>query len=126
MPLIFCRERPLPPGRMEAALRRAVEINPENARERRRVTLTPPGRVDGPRRIAVVTARRWPRSGVRLRVSFLDGASAALRSRILLHMNAWGRTANVTFAETNGVGQVRIARLDHPASVAGFWSYIGT
>ncbi|HET9317654.1 MAG TPA: CHAT domain-containing protein, partial [Vicinamibacteria bacterium] len=126
MPLILCRERPLPPDRMEAALRRAVAINPENDRDRRRVTLTPAGRVGGPRRIVVVTARRWPRTGVRLSVSFLDGASAALRKRILLHMNAWGRKANVTFAETDGVGQVRIARLDRPAKVAGYWSYIGT
>ena len=63
---------------------------------------------------------------MKLSVSFLDGASSALRKRILLHLNAWGRRANVAFAQTAGVGQVRIARLDHPAKVAGFWSYIGT
>jgi hypothetical protein len=126
MPLIVCRERLLPPARMESARRHAVEINPENARERRRVTLTPAGRVGGQRRIAVLIARRWPRSGVRLSVSFMDGPSAALRSRILLHMNAWGKKANVTFSETAGVGQVRIARLDHPEAVAGYWSWIGT
>ena len=37
MALIVCRERPLPPRLMERALRRAVEINPENDRVRRRV-----------------------------------------------------------------------------------------
>jgi hypothetical protein len=126
MKLIVCREKPLPAERMEAAVRRAVEINPENARVRRRVTLTPVGRPGGPRRIAVVTARRWPRSGVRLSVSFMDRPSSALRSRILLHMNAWGKSANIVFSETEEVGQVRIARLDRPEDMAGYWSYIGT
>jgi hypothetical protein len=126
MALIVCRQRPLPPALMESAARRAVEINPENARQRRRVTLTPPGRVGGPRRIAVLTARRWPRSGVRLSVSFMDTPSEALRSRILLHLNAWGGRANVTFSETRGSGQVRVARMDSPAELAGYWSYIGT
>ena len=41
-------------------------------------------------------------------------------------MNAWGESANVVFAETEGVGQVRIARFDRPESMAGYWSYIGT
>jgi len=124
--LILCRERPLPANLADAAVRRAIEVNPENARERRRVTLTPAGRSGGPQRIAVVTARKWPRSGVRLTVSFMDHPSAALRSRILRHMNAWGTDANVVFAETEGIGQVRIARLDRPASMAGYWSYVGT
>jgi hypothetical protein len=126
MRFIACRTRPLPPALMTSAVRRAVEINPENARERRRVTLAVPGRRGRPRRIVVVTARKWPRSGARLSVSFMDNPSSALRSRILLHMNAWGKTANVVFSETEGQGQVRIARLDRPASMAGYWSYIGT
>jgi len=126
MALIVCRERPLPPRLMERASRRAVEINPENARVRRSVTLTPPGRTGGPRRIAVVTARKWPAAGVRLSVSFMDTPKPELRARILLHMNAWGESANVVFAETEGVGQVRIARFDRPDSMAGYWSYIGT
>jgi hypothetical protein len=83
MALIVCRERPLPAVLMESAVRRAVAINPDNARERRRVTLTPTGRLGGPRRIAVLTARKWPKSGVRLSVSFMDNPSASLRSRIL-------------------------------------------
>jgi hypothetical protein len=91
-----------------------------------RVTRTPIGRRGGPRRIAVVIARKWPKKGVRLSVSFMDSPSAALRSRILRHMNAWGEQANVAFAETQGLGQVRIARLDSPPDMAGYWSYIGT
>src|SRR6185503_4189759 len=102
------------------------EINPDNARETRRVALTPVGRRGGPRRIAVVVARKWPSSGVRLSVSFLDNPSSALRTRILSHMNAWGEAANVVFSETKRTRQVRITRFDKPDDVAGYWSYIGT
>src|SRR5436190_513961 len=45
---------------------------------------------------------------------------------ILLHMNAWAKTANVGFRETTGAAQVRIARLDSPPAMSGYWSYIGT
>jgi CHAT domain-containing protein len=126
MPLIVCRPKSLPVDKLAAAATRAVEINPDNAAGRRQVARTPTGRRGGPRRIAVVTDRKWPRSGVRLSVSFMDNPSGALRARILLHMNAWGESANVVFSETQGTGEVRIARLDSPASMAGYWSYIGT
>lgn len=114
--------------KLEAAERRSLEINPENEAARRTVERVVPGTRRGPgvRRIAVVVGRKWPRTGVRLSVSFLDGASAALRSRILLHMNAWGEQANVTFRETVRDGQVRIARLDSPVELSGYWSYLGT
>ena len=59
-------------------------------------------------------------------MSFLDSPAKTLRSRILKHMNAWGKSASVVFRETKGTGQVRIARLDSPPDLAGFWSYIGT
>ena len=71
-------------------------------------------------------ARRWPQSGIKLTVQFLDSPTQALRARILSHMNAWGAHANVSFEETRGVGMVRIARLDRPKELAGYWSYIGT
>jgi hypothetical protein len=104
-----------------------VEVNPANALEYREVVRTPIGRRGGPRRLAVVIGSRWPvRGGVRLSVQFLDSPPAALRTRILAHMNAWSRSANVQFTETNGLGEVRIARLDRPAEVAGYWSYLGT
>jgi hypothetical protein len=126
MKLIVCKPKSLPMDKLAAAARRAIEVNPDNAVERRRVARTPPGRRGGPRRIAVLVARKWPASGVRLSVSFMDNAPRELRSRILLHMNAWGESASVAFAETQGTGQVRIARLDSPADMAGYWSYIGT
>src|SRR5687767_1416720 len=90
MPIRVCRPKSLPIEKFADAERRAIELNPENASERRTVARTPIGRRGGPRRIAVVVARKWPTSGVRLSVSFMDKPSAALRSRILLHMNAWG------------------------------------
>ena len=126
MALIVCRPKSLPIDKLEAAARRAIEINPDNATERRHVARTPVGRRGGPRRIAVVIARKWPATGVRLSVSFMDNPSSALRKRILLHMNAWGESANVIFSETQGTGQVRIARLDPPEDMAGYWSYMGT
>src|SRR4051812_35624290 len=125
MALIMCRPKSLPVEQLAAAAKRAVEVNPDNARERRRVARTPPGRRGGPRRIAVVIARKWPVTGVRLSVSFMDTPPRDLRNRILLHMNAWGESANAVFAETEGTGEVRIARLKSPPDMAGYWSYIG-
>lgn len=126
MPLIVCTPKSLTPSQAELALRRSVEVNPANAGESRTVARTPLGRRGGPRRLALLVGSRWPESGVDLSVQFLDNPSRELRSRILLHMTAWNKTANVRFRETSGVGQVRIARLDHPDSMAGYWSYVGT
>src|ERR1700753_2219112 len=123
---ILCIPRSLPVTKVEAAARRAIEINAASAVDSRRVARTPTGRRGGPRRIAVVVGRRWPSSGVRLTVQFLDSPPDDLRARILLHMNAWAKTANVTFTETRGTGQVRIARLDSPREMAECWSNIGT
>jgi hypothetical protein len=124
--IMVCRPRSLPIDKLETAARRAIEINPANALERRSVARTPAGRRGGPRRIAVVVAKKWPATGVDLSVSFMDTPSKALRGRILEHMNAWGEFANVRFRETNGLGQVRIARLDSPEDKAGYWSWVGT
>lgn len=123
---IACRPRTLTEAQLEVARRRALEINPENAFESRAVLRTPTGRRGGPRRLAVVIGLKWPSSGVRLSVQFLDSPPADLRARILLHMNAWNKTASVRFTETEGTGQVRIARLDSPAHLAGYWSWVGT
>jgi hypothetical protein len=126
MPPIVCRPKSLPPEKLAAAARDAVQINPANAVQHRGVARTPLGRRGGPRRLAVLIGRRWPATGVRLSVKFMDNPPRDLRSRILLHMNAWGKTANVLFTETTGTGQVRIARLDSPDDMAGYWSWVGT
>src|SRR5262245_13244923 len=126
MPVIVCTPKSLDASKTARAAQRPIEINPANATSHRRVLRTPTGRRGGPRRLAILVGRRWPASGVRLSVQFLDNPPKDLRTRILLHMNAWGKTANVLFTETRGTGKVRIARLDSPPDMAGYWSWIGT
>ena len=127
MSVIVCKTRLLTPQQAATAMRRGLEINPANATEHASLApASPGGRRGGPRRLALVVARRWPVSGAQLTVQFLDNPTAALRKRLLLHLNAWGERANVRFDETQGLGMVRIARLDRPEADAGFWSYIGT
>lgn len=123
---ILCIPKSLPASQLAAAARRAIEINPANAVQSTRVARTPMGRRGGPRRLVVIRGRRWPVEGVRLSVQFLDSPPADLRARILRHMNAWAKTANVQFTETRGTGKVRIARLDSPPDMSGYWSYVGT
>jgi hypothetical protein len=74
-----------------------------------------------PEHIAAVTDRKWPVTGVRLTVGFLDTPDKALRKRVLSNMNAWNKTANVRFVETSVDPQVRISR-----GPGGYWSYLGT
>ena len=54
-------------------------------------------------------------------MGFLDNPSTFLRRRILSHMNAWAKTANVSFVQSSREPQVRIAR-----ALGGYWSYVGT
>jgi hypothetical protein len=126
MAKIVCRPKVLTPTQAALARRRSVEVNPANVDLQRIVERTPVGRRGGPRRLAVSVGHRWPATGVDLSVQFLDTPSRELRARILLHMNAWSSTANVRFRETAGVGEVRIARLDDPPDLSGYWSYLGT
>lgn len=124
--MTVCRSRILSHEQQLRVLRRSIEINPANADEQRVLERTPPGRRGGPRRLAVVIGRKWPETGVELPVRFLDNPPQDLRARLLVHMNAWSKFANVRFVETTGTGMVRIARLDAPDDVAGYWSYVGT
>jgi hypothetical protein len=124
--LIVCTPKSLPPAKVIAAANRALRMNPANHPPTHLVARSlargPADRL----RLALVVGRRWPTSGVRLTVGFLDGPSVALRKRILRHMNAWAKTANVKLVETKADPQVRIARLDSPPDMAGYWSYVGT
>jgi hypothetical protein len=76
--------------------------------------------------LAVVRSKAWPRSGVKLGVFFMDNPSTTLRRMILAHLNAWSKHCNVRFAESRSDRRVRIARLDAPEDMAGYWSYEGT
>lgn len=99
----------------------ATIINPVNAPGIGPTALAGTAPPDGPLRAAISTAKYWGPTRRTLTVSFLDGGSQDLRRRILSHLNAWSRTGCIDFAETQGTGQVRIAR-----GGGGYWSYLGT
>jgi len=117
-----CVPKRLPPELLEKAADTATAINPVNRPPIHRLMRLMPGFAPTRARLAVLTTKYWGAKGVKLTVGFLDNPSAELRARILLHMNAWGRYANVTFVPTRTDPQVRIART--PGD--GHWSYLGT
>ena len=119
--IITCTPKSLPRNLWIAAAQRAVEINPLNHAPVERLATVIPGFKAQPEHLAVVITKYWQTHKVSLTVSFMDNPPANLRKRILQHMNAWNKTANVKFVETKRDGQVRIAR-----EVDGYWSYIGT
>jgi len=122
---IVCTPRALPSHLTVHAAQKALEINPANAPSAGLIAhalgVNPPKE-----KIAIYIGKRWHTNGVNLTVGFLDNPPADLRVRILLHMNAWAKTAKVQFTESNTDPQVRIARADSPEAVAGYWSYLGT
>ncbi len=120
--LIVCLPRILPREQWISAARIASEINPVNHPPIERLAGVIAGFAPQPEHIAALTTKYWHSGGVRLTVGFLDSPPAELRARILLHMNAWGRTANVKFVQTKTDPQVRIARVE----ADGYWSYLGT
>lgn len=124
--LIVCTPKRLPRERLVEAAQRAIEMNPANQPHPAIAARALAGGPGGRERLALVVGQRWPTSGIKLTVGFLDKPPADLQARILLHMNAWGKTANVEFVPSNTNPQVRIARLDHPPEMAGYWSYVGT
>jgi hypothetical protein len=122
--LICCRLKRLPKSMLVEAAKTATRINPVNHPRMDRMTGLMPGFRATPQRIAVMTTSYWGSTGVKLAVGFLDNAPADLRKRILLHMNAWARTANVRFVPGNTDPQVRISRVG--GKDGGYWSYVGT
>jgi hypothetical protein len=76
-------------------------------------------------RLSVMHTKFWGAGGVKLTVGFLDTTSAALKKRILSHMNAWGKYCNVKFTLSNSSPQVRIS-FSTPPPDDGYWSYLGT
>jgi len=117
-----CVPKRLPPELLEKAADTATAINPVNRPPIHRLMRLMPGFAPTRARLAVLTTKYWGAKGVKLTVGFLDNPSAELKARILLHMNAWGKYANVTFVPTRTDPQVRIART--PGD--GHWSYLGT
>jgi hypothetical protein len=122
--VVVCTPKSLPTSKLVAAAHVARTINPVNHPPVERLTRVMRGFMPSPLRIAVLTTKYWGTKGIRLTVGFLDSAPANLRSRILSHMNAWAKTANVTFVQSSTDPHVRIARMD--GANGGYWSYLGT
>jgi Astacin (Peptidase family M12A) len=119
---LVCTPKRLPQKEWEKAADTAVAINPVNRAPVHRLMRIMPGFTPTKAHLSVLTTKYWGAKGVKLTVSFLDNPSAELRRRILLHMNSWAKTANVTFVAANTDPQVRIARVPND----GYWSYLGT
>lgn len=122
--IMVCSPRHLPLEKQVEAAKKAVEINPVNHPRVEHLASLMRGFAPTPQHIAVVTTRYWGSQGVKLTVGFLDNPPADLRARIILHMNAWAKTAKVKFAEARTDPDVRIAR--QGGVDGGYWSYVGT
>lgn len=122
--LICCRLKRLPRSMLVEAARTATRINPVNHPRMDQLAGLMRGFRPSPKRIAVMTTSYWGAAGVKLTVGFLDRPPADLRRRILLHMNAWNKQANIRFVAGNTDPQVRISRVG--GVDGGYWSYVGT
>lgn len=118
--IISCSLKMLPEDQWIAAAATAVRVNPANQASANQFAMAT-GTVLPPAHLAVLTAKRWPSTGVHLTVGFIETVDAALRARILSHMNAWGAYCNASFSETTVSPQVRISLVG-----SGYWSYLGT
>lgn len=110
-----CIEKKLPDHLQIRGALAATSIFPPNAPSSTIHAILPP------ERIALVTTKYWGPQLRTLTVSFMEDTPTDLQNRILAHMNAWTRTGCISFALTNGVGNVRISR-----EPGGYWSYLGT
>lgn len=115
----------LPQHKWQPAAERAIDLNHFNAPALKHLRRARPGDATDKERLALLTTKYWGVNGVRLTVGFMDGGSAALRRKILSHMNAWGRYCNVQFTASSVNPNVRISR-STPAPDNGYWSYLGT
>ena len=118
--VITCSIKMLPEDQWIAAAATAVRVNPANQPSAHQFAMAT-GTVLPPAHLALMTAKRWPSTGVHLTVGFIETVDAALRARILSHMNAWGSYCNASFSETTTNPQVRISLVG-----SGYWSYLGT
>jgi hypothetical protein len=124
--IITCRPKQLPQDKLIHAARRSVEINPMNHAPVERLQSLMPGFAPTHMHLAVLIAKYWGPAGVHLSVGFLDNPPMALQKKILLHMNAWNKTANVKFSLSKTSPDVRIARIENDPVNDGYWSYVGT
>jgi hypothetical protein len=120
--VIACTPKYLPRTKWVAAAQAATKVNPMNRPAVESLGLVTRSAAPTQAFLAVLTTKFWGSKGVKLTVGFLDNPPADLRQRILAHMNAWDKTANIRFTTSSTDPQVRIARV--PGD--GYWSYLGT
>jgi hypothetical protein len=122
-----CLPRYLPRNEWVASAQNAIDTNPEN-RPKDLAEGEPVPATESGERLAIDVKRYWGRKGVKLTVGFIDTPDQALRKKIIEHLNAWNRSANVTFTASDTDPQVRIARFTDAESGGngGYWSYLGT
>jgi hypothetical protein len=118
---LTCTPKFVPKNLLMKAAKNAVAINSFNQPEIGALPYAAPELEITPLSIAVLTTKYWGSMPRTLTVSFMETTPADLRRRILSHLNAWARTGCIRFAETGGVGQVRISRGN-----GGYYSYLGT
>jgi astacin (peptidase family M12A) len=122
---LVCAPRFLPTELRIPAAQTAFRINPANRPALAPVHSMVSAANDRREFIAALTTKYWHGGrGVHLTVGFLDDPPNELRTRILSHMNAWSKTGNVEFVESDTDPNVRIAR--EGGQDGGYWSYLGT
>lgn len=124
---IVCAPRHLPRREWPRAATNAIAVNPDNRPPGLEEDEVPVGS-EG-EKLAIDVTRYWGKKGVHLTVGFFETPDQALRRRILLHLNAWGKSANVVFLESAAEPQVRIARRTANEAAPGedgYWSNLGT
>jgi hypothetical protein len=116
-----CTPKALPKRLVLKAAETARGINPVNAPVFAPLAALGVAVPSDPLAIAIMTSKYWGATPRRLTVSFMESTPANLRARIVSHMNAWTQAGCISFAETQGTGDVRISR-----GAGGYWSYLGT
>jgi hypothetical protein len=118
---LYCAPKSLPKRLLLKAAETAVKINPVNAPLAAPFAAGGDGyQVSDPLSIAMITSKYWGPKPRQLSVSFMESTPTDLRNRIVSHMNAWNKTAGISFQLTNGTGDVRISR-----GPGGYYSYLG-
>lgn len=116
--IIGCTIKQLPEDQHLEAAKTAINVNPAN-----KPMVSVGDEILTPKRLAALTSKLWPASGITLGVYFMDTSDPSLKARILAHANDWSNYANVKFLEASqAMAQVRLAR----DAGLGYYSYLGT